>query len=128
MPPMKNSNTLQVEEGMGPKGNKYFFVRTDQGVIASKNKSEVDAYILDTGSVELGESMFGWRWVLRRSETAFYTNQSRGVSPTLSRSNDTPASAPVAQIVLTEGNVARLTELRNKLSEFVGDIDGILGQ
>ena len=121
------NNVLQIEEGMGPKGNKYFFVRTDQGVIASKNKADVDAYILDTGSVELGELKFGWRWVLRRLEPAAYTNQSRGINVSNERLFVNASNAPT-QLTLTEGNTHRLTEMRNKLSEFVGNLDEILGQ
>ena len=60
----ENATTLQIEEGMGPKGGRYFFVRTDQGVIASKLKQHVDSYIRDTSSVLLGEPKFGWRWVV----------------------------------------------------------------
>ena len=61
---------LEIEEGMTKAtGARYFFVRTDKGVVASFKKSDIDSYILDTNSVELkpnDKPGSTWNWVGRQ--------------------------------------------------------------
>lgn len=87
----ENATTLQIEEGMGPKGGRYFFVRTDQGVIASKQKQHIDSYIMDTSSVLLGEPKFGWRWVTGWAPGQQTPNAVAGEMPTPT-STDKPST------------------------------------
>lgn len=102
-------------------GQKYFMVEDSGLVIASDNPDFVQSYIDTPELVELLPENNGWRWIREVHVPEGGMKASNFTTPTV-----------VLQGTLNKQtelliNRQKLLDLRTKLSEFVTDVDGLLG-
>lgn len=122
---MNMTQQPNIEEGMGQSGKKYFFVKYGpRQVVAAFDKAHLEAYLLDQNSVEFRPddgSGRGWNWIKKQ----LYVPNRAAISTFERLKDDTTPVLP--SVTLTETQSHKLTEIRDKMREFIGDIDGILG-